>query len=548
MQTRRTFLINSTFGAAALVAGLDACAGRDVSQIPGTLRGPNHAAGHRLRDRAAMPAPSETLRTDVLIVGGGVAGLSARRWLHKQGVRDVLLLELEDRVGGNALEGKNAASAYAWGAHYLPIADPADTELIAFLQESELITGYQNGLPVYDEYALCHDPEERLFLHGRWQEGLLPTEGVPEADRAQLRRFMAEVDRLKNAVGRDGKPAFAIPLDRSSADPTYRNLDQISFDTYLTQHGYSSAYLRWYLAYGCRDDYGSTLTQTSAWAGLHYHAARRGRAANASPEAVLTWPEGNSFLVEKLRTQATAPIRPNTLVYALERTQPGRVSGFAPTGVAALAYDTRTHTTLRVEARQVILAIPQFVATRLLGESTLGTLAPARAALASQVRYAPWLVANLTVSDLPQARGMGLCWDNVLYGTDSVGYVVANHQHLTNDPQRVLTYYRPLCHDDPAEARRLAYAATREAWLPQVLAELETAHPGLTPHVQQADMWVWGHGMVAPSPGYIWGNARATLAAPVAEYICCAHSDLSGISIFEEAFHQGIRAAEWVVR
>lgn len=544
MPTRRDFITQTALGAAVLTTGTVSCnmpgggangwpSGRDVSRIPGTLAGPNAAAGHRLRGGMAFPEPTQTLTTDVLIVGGGVTGLSARRWLHKLGVRDVLLLELEGQVGGNAAHGQNVTSAYSWGAHYLPIADPADQELIDFLTESRLITGTEKGLPVYDEYALCHDPQERLLLHGRWQEGLIPNEGVEPHDKEQIARFLTHIDRLRKAVGTDGKPAFAIPLDRSSADPAYRQFDQLSFAAYLDQQGFTSAYLRWYVAYACKDDYGSLPEQTSAWAGLHYFAARRGKAANADDSAVLTWPEGNGFLVEKLRQQGGSAVHSQLMVYALEPDG---------AGVMAVAYDTGRHTTVRIRARRVILAVPQFIIARLLTR-----LDPERAALSATVRYAPWLVANLTVAELPERKGMPLCWDNVFYGTESVGYVVANHQHLTDDPQRVLTYYRPLCQPDSAAARRMAYETPRETWLSQILAELETAHPGLTEHIQRADLWVWGHGMVAPTPGYIWGEARARLSQPIAGCIVPAHSDLSGVSIFEEAFHQGIRAATTVV-
>ena len=32
--------------------------------------------------------------------------------------------------------------------------------------------------------------------------------------------------------------------------------------------------LRWWVDYACRDDYGMTLDQTSAWAGLFYFCSR----------------------------------------------------------------------------------------------------------------------------------------------------------------------------------------------------------------------------------------------------------------------------------
>ena len=43
----------------------------------------------------------------------------------------------------------------------------------------------------------------------------------------------------------------------------------------------------------------------------------------------------------------------------------------------------------------------------------------------------------------------------------------------------------------------------------------------------------WGHGMVRPTPGTIWGGARALAAAPVGA-VHFAHTDLSGIALFEE--------------
>ena len=50
--------------------------------------------------------------------------------------------------------------------------------------------------------------------------------------------------------------------------------------------------------------------------------------------------------------------------------------------------------------------------------------------------------------------------------------------------------------------------------------------------------------MVRPEPGYIWSRARRFAdAAPI--YL--AHADLSGMSLFEEAQYQGVRAAEAVM-
>jgi glycine/D-amino acid oxidase-like deaminating enzyme len=57
----------------------------------------------------------------VVIVGAGIAGLAAGWKLARSGFADFLLVELESEAGGNSRAGRNAVSAYPWGAHYLPL-------------------------------------------------------------------------------------------------------------------------------------------------------------------------------------------------------------------------------------------------------------------------------------------------------------------------------------------------------------------------------------------------------------------------------------------
>ena len=537
--SRREFIAQTGFGLSVIVSGglsIESCASeQSLRHIKGSIVGANHKTGHLLRTlpHSSQPVTGTPAYTvGVLIIGGGIAGLSARRWLHRQGVTDCLLLEMDHQVGGNSLSGKQAETAYPWGAHYLPIPDIRNRDLLDFLVETGSITGFdERQLPIYNEYHLCHDPEERLFINGFWQEGLVPSVGVPANEQQQINRFFDQVEALKKAKGTDDRDAFAIPLDHSSADDQYRSLDKLSFEQYLTEQGYTSPYLRWYLNYACKDDYGATLQTTSAWAGLHYFASRKGQAANAPSSAVLTWPEGNSFLMEHLKKQTSSPILTNTL--ALSIADQGN-------GLLVTAYDTIHQKLFTIQARKMVLATPQYISSRLLH-----SLNPDRIWPADTFQYSPWVVANLTVSGLPQGRGMSLCWDNVFYGSESVGYILANHQQLSRPgPQQVITIYWPLTQHTPDVARQQAYQTTYEQWLRQILDELEKAHPGVTAYVSQADIWVWGHGMIAPTPGFIWGSARQQATQPIADKVFFAHSDRSGISIFEEAFYQGIRAAK----
>ena len=117
---RRQFLL--TLGAAATAGGAYAWQqdhGKTPPLPPGDILGASNTVGHRLR-RMQFPEPSATEKTPVVIVGGGIAGLSAGWKLQRAGFHDFVILELESEVGGNARSGQNAITAYPWGAHYLP--------------------------------------------------------------------------------------------------------------------------------------------------------------------------------------------------------------------------------------------------------------------------------------------------------------------------------------------------------------------------------------------------------------------------------------------
>jgi hypothetical protein len=410
----------------------------------------------------------------------------------------------------------------------VPLPNEESTEVAALFEELGLITGRDAaGTPIYDELALCADPMERLFTCGRWQEGLLPQLGINDADRAQYAAFFAEMERLRTARGTDGLRAFAIPLDLSSADEAFRALDRQTMAQFMDERGWDSTPLRWYVDYCCRDDYGAPAAQVSAWAGVHYFAGRDARAANAENDAVLTWPEGNGWLAHRLAEPWREKIETGALVWNIE-----------PAGDSALVdyFDAGAQRSIRIRARTVICAAPRFVAQRIV--RGLESLA---------LEYSPWMVANITLDALPAGRGAALAWDNVMRDSASLGYVVATHQHLHPVPRRtVLTHYWPLDGAQPRLAREQALARSHESWCEEIVADLERAHRGIAAHIRRIDVWLWGHGMIRPVPGFIWGETRRQMLAPRPP-VFFAHSDLSGVSIFEEAYTRGVQAAEAVL-
>ena len=510
-------------------------------RFPGELLGPSMAAGHRLREASAgFPEPSEVESVDVAIVGGGIAGLSAAWRVQKSGQASFVLLELEEDAGGNARGGARSGLAYPWGAHYVPALTEESAEAIELLQDLGAIAGRDpSGALIYDEFMLCHAPHERLFIGGRWQDGLLPQAGVDPGERAQMRDFLDSMARWSARRGSDGRPAFAIPVERSSRDPEAMALDRMTMRQHMAAQGWTSPHLNWYVDYCCRDDFGTPIDRISAWAGVHYFAARTGRASGEARGQVLTWPEGNAWIARGIARRISQSLRPGQLAFDVAQDA---------SGVEVRSWNPKSGRVRLTRARTAILACPRFVATRLL--RPLGLRPPP--ALAVDLSYAPWMVANVHVRRLPGADqvsgaervpGAPLSWDNVFYGNRSLGYVVATHQLAQiHVGASVLTYYLPLDRLEPKAAREEASRTSLREWQERVVADLDVAHPGIAAEILRIDAWVWGHAMARPTPGFIWGDSRRAMAEPFGR-AHFAHSDMGGISVFEEACFQGVRAA-----
>jgi hypothetical protein len=343
-----------------------------------------------------------------------------------------------------------------------------------------------------------------------------------------------------------GRRAFAVPIAYGSDDADVRALDRISMSDWLAARRLDSRRLRWYVEYAMRDDFGARLEDVSAWAGVHYFASRQ---ENGRGAEFLTWPEGNGRLVAHL-AQAVGP-RLESGTIALDLLPRER-------GAEVLVYKPREQTAERIVAEHVIVALPQPFAARLI--------APFRASppsYATQLSMGAWLVANLSLSRAPRSSGFPLSWDNVLYGSRSLGYVVATHQldpggcapipgspcdrrAPANPDESVWTWYYPFVDRDARAGRAKLLSLDWRACADLVIADLRRAHPDIEECVTRLDVWRWGHAMPRPSPGLVFSPSRQHAAKPLGD-IHFAHTDLSGLPLFEEAQFHGVRAAEEIL-
>jgi protoporphyrinogen oxidase len=503
-------------------------------KIDGEIRGASMAVGHRLRDATVERARAEPpVRIPVAIVGAGPSGLSAAWRLERLGERGYLLFELESVAGGSSTYGTDGVVPYPCGAHYVPLPTIDNQPLVALLAEMGQLEPFAAGpssAPRAIETALVREPEERLFIDGEWRAGLFPSHGASPADLAELARFSREIDEWVERRDASGRRAFAVPLRRCSTDAAFTQLDRISAATYLERRGYRSARLRWYVDYACRDDYGLSCEDASAWAMLFYFAARvPSKGAPSAP--FLTWPEGNGRIVRHLSGIVGERLLTNRLVTDIVPREDS---------VELAVYDVGTGRLDRFIADRVIVAAPKLVVPRIV--RPFRERAPEHLAAFT---YGSWMVANLHLRGRPKSAGFPFAWDNVLFDSPSLGYVVATHQALLDGGPTIWTYYQPFVDRDPRAARERLAAADHAGFCDAILADLGRAHSGLEPLVERIDVWRWGHAMVRPSPGFIWGPDRRR-AAEAYGRLHFAHSDLSGLALFEEAFDHGVRAAEEV--
>jgi hypothetical protein len=209
--------------------------------------------------------------------------------------------------------------------------------------------------------------------------------------------------------------------------------------------------------------------------------------------------------------------------------------------VDVIAVEEKSRRAVGFRAEQVIFAAPQFVARHVLRPYRESP--PAHVAA---FEYGSWLVANLHLSGRPAEGDVPLAWDNVLYESPSLGYVVATHQRGLDYGPTIFTWYYPFTDADaPAGRRRLlglGWADCAEL----ALSDLSQAHGDIRRLTTRLDVVRWGHAMVRPKPGFRWGAARRKATMPH-RAVHFAHSDLSGLALFEEAFYHGLRAAEEVL-
>ncbi|EMG12320.1 hypothetical protein LEP1GSC151_4370 [Leptospira interrogans serovar Grippotyphosa str. LT2186] len=200
------------------------------------------------------------------------------------------------------------------------------------------------------------------------------------------------------------------------------------------------------------------MNTVSAWIGLHYFCSRPVD-ENGEDLTLLTWPEGNGFLVEKLRSPIQSKIQTETLI---EKIKP---SASKKARFEVQVYQPFTKEQKHLLCDSIVYALPAFTRKYILDETSNVT---------EGLVYSPWLVANLSVDKVPTGKGIPPCWDNVIYQSPSLGYIVSTHQDLRASREKsILTYYQAFGEKDTISTRKRMMKTSWEDWKESIFFDLK---------------------------------------------------------------------------
>jgi protoporphyrinogen/coproporphyrinogen III oxidase len=488
-QTRRDFIKYIVAGSVASGCPIDHAlmaepAGAAASPM---VEGEHFNVCHAVRDGHSFPKPDATRKVDVVIVGGGVSGLSAAYFLKG---KDWLLLEKEEHFGGNAYQEEYEGQVFATGSAYGYRGDEGD----------RLAKEIGLDLPLVN----MPDPiiDNGKYAPDIWRSGIndLPYSRDVIASFKKYRDDIMKIDFKKNAAELDTQP----------------------FTKYL--EGYAPEVKRLWDAYG-PSNWGAVSEDTSALIGI----ADTQYLIEGTDDQRVILPGGlgciTHKLVEVLKPQYGERMLSNAAVVAV-----------VPDKDEVRVTYTQGDKVTTVAAKVVLMCTAKFYTSRIVA----GLPKEQKQAM-QRMRYAPYPMINIIFDKPVYRKG----YDNWCPGKTFTDFIVADWT-IRNNPgykpkYNILTFYTPL---RESERSTLLNEDDCKALAGKVLKDFQGLLPEFNVDPVEVRLYRRGHPMFMAVPEQYTKN-RMIASRPM-ERIFFGNSDSGGPeSLTSEAVRISQAGVEW---
>jgi len=440
---RRDFIKYVVAGSVASGCPVDLSLLAQPTETEPAINSEDNRICHQVRDGKVFTRPPATAHHDVVIVGAGISGLTAAYLLRH---RDVLLLEKEPHLGGNAYAMDYQREAYATGTAFLYKSD-ASYALATELGMQPLPINSPDGTILQGE-----------FIADTWGAGLdhLP---YPASVRDAFKKFKKEI--LAIDIDKRAEEFYALPLS-----------------DFLK--GYPQELTDWWDAYGA-SNYGAVCKDAATGAAV---IEMQSMDLETSSDDRYTFPGGlgalSKKLIELLHPHSDRLISGATTVSVAQQRNKVHVTYIGEGGVKT------------VSAKAVIMAAPKLITNRIVE-----SIPEKQRDAMRQIRYIPYPVVNL-IFDKPV---FNLGYDTWCPGKSFTDITIADWV-LQNQPgykqkYNILTFYTPMKEQD--RARFLTDEGTREV-AANVLRDFQNLLPNTNVDPVEVHIYRRGHPVYMSSP------------------------------------------------
>jgi protoporphyrinogen oxidase len=486
---RRDFIKYVVAGSVAAGCPFDLALAEAQTQGEPKIEGESNTICHQVRDGKTFSRPAASAKHDVVIVGGGVSGLSAAYLLRKD---DFLLLEKEPHWGGNAYAMEYDGMLYGTGSAFI-----LDDEEHAWNLAKEI------GLELLPTKIGDATIVNGKWVADCWGDGIddLP---YPASVREGFKKFRQEI--------------VAIDLEKRTQELFKRPFSDLL-------KGYPEELTQWWDCYGT-STYGAVCAEAAAGIGVSeaqdvFHESRK--------DDRYTCPGGLAGFTRKLSEILTAQ--------SPERMQSGATVVSVVPGKEDVQVTYMLGAELKtVSAKAVIMASPKFITRRIVEG-----LPEKQDEAMGKIRYVPYAVVNLIFDKPVYNRG----FDTWCPGTAYTDVLVADWVLQKNKPgykqkHNILTLYAPLFEEQrPA---LLTDAGTKKVGA-KVLRDFQKALPEFNVDPVEVHIYRRGHPMYMTTPG-LYTDVQPLARAPM-DRVFFANTDSEGP---ESTTNEGIAAAKRAVK